>query len=123
MTHKQIRDLINQTGVYGWNYVQAAGKQTLTVHFFNNWSGVEVLGCTGTLKNQLHQIGSIVREVLMSDCEENFPNHQGVRLTVDGTVPSPTSPYPPQVPAPPPVIIQPLPDTTPLTTNDRIYYV
>ena len=123
MTHKQIRDAINTNGVAGWNFVKAVGKKTLTVEFSNAWSGVDVLGCSGTLKVQLESVGGEIRAILMDNCEENFPNHQGVKLTVDGVVPSPAYPYPPQFPAPPPVIIQPLPDTTPVTTNDRIYYV
>lgn len=123
MTDKQIRDAINTQGVAGWNFVKAANKHTLTVAFSNSWSGVSVTGATGTLNTQLLAIAAEIRVILMDECEDEFPTNQGVALTVDGTVPSPASPYPPQYPSPPPVIIQPLPDMTPVTTNDKIYYV
>ena len=124
MTNEEKRNAINVLGVSAWNLAVAAGKSTVTVDLANNWSGtrVEPGTITGTLKTQLLNRAGEIRAILMDECEENFPNHQGVTITVDGQVPSPASPYPPQYPAPPPVIIQPLPVTVPIATG-KIYYV
>ena len=123
MTTLQIWQAIRLQGKYGWQFADIAGKQTLTVELLNTASGVWVYGCSGTLKTQLQAVGGEIRAILMDDCEANFPNHQGVKLTVDGTVPAPAAPLPAQDPEPPPIVIPPLPPTTPPTSNDRIYYV
>ena len=122
MTNEQKRNAINVLGVSAWNLAVAAGKQTITVDLANDWSGTEVIGATGTLRTQLLNRAGEIRAILMDECEENFPDDQGVTITVNGTVPSPALPRPPQFPAPPPTIIQPLPVTVPIATG-KIYYV
>lgn len=122
MTNQETWNAINVLGVSAWNLAVAAGKHTITVEIANDWSGVSVVGATGTLRTQLLNRAGEIRAVLMDECESNFPDDQGVEITVDGTVPSPTSPYPPQYPSPPPVIIQPLPPTVPVAIG-KIYCV
>ena len=123
MTTLQIWQAIRNQGKYGWQFVDIAGKSTLTIQLINTANGRWVYGCSGILKQQLQVIGAEIRDILESECLAQFPIYQGVKLTVDGTVPAPAAPLPPQDPEPPPIVIPPLPPTTPPTDNDRIYYV
>ena len=83
-------------------------------------SGVEVVGVTGTIKQQLTTHGQEVRQVLMDEYASTFP-YPRVRIEVSAA----PAPYPPEVPIdqqpPAPPIFQPkLPPTTPPTPNDEI---
>lgn len=123
MTTTEIWEAIRDQCKTAWGFVDAAGKDRIGVEFFNTWSGVDVVGATGTLRNQLLACAAEIKTILMDECATNFPTYQGVRITVDGTVPAPASPPPPQFPYPPPIFSPPLPPTTPVTVNDKVYCV
>ena len=123
MTTAEVWDAIRAQCKTAWQFADAAGKDRITVEFFNSWSGTQVIGATGTLRNQLLACAAEIRVILMNDCEANFPNDQGVMITVNGVVPAPAIPQPIQFPYPPPIFSPPLPPTTPITVNDIVYCV
>lgn len=123
MTTAEIWEAIRNQCKTAWQFADGAGKDRITVEFFNTWSGGQVVGATGMLRNQLLACADEIRVILEDDCPVNFPVNQGVKITVDGTVPAPAIPQPPQFPYPPPIFMPPLPPTTPITVNDKIYCV
>ena len=123
MTTSEIWNAIRQHSKEAWQFADTAGKDRITVEFSNQWSGTQVVGATGTLRNQLLAKAGEIRVILMDDCEATFPDNQGVKITVDGPLPAPAIPRPPQFPYPPPIFSPPLPPTTPITENDRIHCV
>lgn len=125
MTDAQIRQLIRVQGVRAWNYCQGATRRTISVELKNGpTSGITINGATGQLWTQLHDCASEIRDILNSELGGVFPFPK-VIITVDAPYTLPAAPVPPPPPQepPPPPIINPNPPTTPITPNDKEYYV
>jgi len=120
MTTYQIHIAIRNLAVDCYEF---GADLPIKVTYTTSFNGTTVTGCSGTLYNQLKNRAGEIRAVLMDNVDE-FENDCGVTVIYNASgYPAPAAPLPPQDPVGPPIIIPPLPPTTPPTSNDYIYVV
>jgi hypothetical protein len=108
-----------------WQFANppGVGNLSLKCELLNGpTSGVEVVGVTGIVKQQITVCAKEIRDVLKSEYSVTFPFAR-VKISIGGVVPSPAYPLPHQLPAGPPIFQPPLPPTTPPTYDSKIHCV
>jgi len=116
---------IREIGKAAWVYLGSSRKLQIILAPSNRGNGIYIPnGIFGAERIYLEDAGQQIRDYLKEYIE---PLPCGVEFLVGAAVHEPafasTPPTTPQLPPPPPDIIPIHPPTTPVTPNDKIYYV
>lgn len=120
MTPYDIRIEIRKLGVR----MRAFTSAPVHIRYRNDtFHGVQVTGVTGTVKNQLENLGEEIQDLLEQEVA-SYESSCAVIIVVGSTgAPALALPPPPQDPPYPPPIWPPLPETTPIAGDEDVWIV